>query len=134
LNHSDIIALKVRQPIAELCRLVLTCGTIGAVVPFVITEKVMSQLSMIDRGAEILVRTIRPEEGNLSIEAARAILTFQLSPSDRERVNELAARARAGTLISEERAELDEYERIACLLELMQSKARLSLKQAEQSL
>ena len=37
----------------------------------------MSQISMIDRGAEILVRTIQPEEGNLSIEAAHAILTFQ---------------------------------------------------------
>lgn len=94
----------------------------------------MSQISMIDRGAEILVRTIRPEEGNLSIEAARAILTFQLSQADRERVNELAAKARSGTLISEERAELDEYECITCLLELMQSKARLSLKQAQQSL
>ena len=30
----------------------------------------------------------------------------------------------------EERAELDEYEHITCLLELMQSKARLSLKHA----
>ncbi len=91
----------------------------------------MSQLSMIDRGAEILVRTIQPEEGNLPIEAARSILNFQLSQADRERVNELAAKARAGILMPEERAELDEYERIACLLELMQSKARLSLMQAE---
>jgi hypothetical protein len=134
LNRSDIIALKVHKPIAALCRSIFTCGTIGAVVPLVITEKAMSQISMIDRGAEILVRTIRSEEGNLSIEAARAILTFQLSQADRERVNELAAKARSGTLISEERAELDEYERITCLLELMQSKARLSLKQAQQSL
>jgi hypothetical protein len=134
LNRSDIIALKVREPITALCRSIFTCGTIGVAVPFVITEKAMSQISMIDRGAEILVRTIQPEEGNLSIEAARAILTFQLSQTDRERVNELAAKARSGTLISEERAELDEYERITCLLELMQSKARLSLKQAQQSL
>jgi len=94
----------------------------------------MSQISMIDRGAEILVRTILPEEGDLPIEAARSILKFQLSQADRERVNELAAKARAGTLMSEERAELDEYERITCLVELMQSKARLSLKQAKRSL
>jgi hypothetical protein len=91
---------------------------------------VMSSISTTDRGAEILARTIEPTKGNLSIEATRLILSFHLSPADWERVNELAAKARAGTLTAEERVELDEYERITCLLELMQSKARLSLKQA----
>lgn len=90
----------------------------------------MSSMATTDRGAEILTRTIMPEEGNLPIEAARAILRFRLAPADGERVNALAAKARAGTLTPEERAELDEYERITCLLELMQSKARLSLKHA----
>jgi hypothetical protein len=90
----------------------------------------MSSISTTDRGVEILIRTIKPAEGNLSIEAARSLLNFRLSPADWERVNELAAGARAGTLTVEERAELDEYERITCLLELLQSKARLSLKQA----
>ena len=83
-----------------------------------------------DRGAEILARTIMPGEGNLPVEAARSILRFQLAQADYERVNELAAKARAGTLSAEERLELDEYERVTCLVELMQSKARLSLKRA----
>ena len=52
------------------------------------------------------------------------------APADWQRVNELAVQARAGTLTAEERAELDEYERSTCLVELMQSKARLSLKRA----
>jgi hypothetical protein len=91
---------------------------------------IMSAVSTIDRGAEILTRAIKPAESNLPIEAARSILSFRLSPADWERVNELAAKARTDTLTVEERAELDEYERITCLLELMQSKARLSLKQA----
>jgi hypothetical protein len=91
----------------------------------------MSPVTAIDQGAEILIRTIQPEAGNLPIEAARSILRFQLSQADRERVNDLAAKARDGVLTLEERAELDEYERITCLLELMQSKARLSLKRAE---
>ncbi len=90
----------------------------------------MSSISTWDRGAEILVRTIQPDDGTLPAAAARSILGFQLSPADRHRVNELAAMARAGTLTAEEREELDEYERITCLLELMQSKARLSLKKA----
>lgn len=90
----------------------------------------MSAISTIDHGAEILTRVIQPAEGNLPVEAALSILSFHLSPTDWDRVNELAAKARAGTLTTEERSELDEYERITCLLELMQSKARLSLKQA----
>ncbi len=90
----------------------------------------MNSISTTDQGVAILTRTIQPAEGNLPIEAARSLLSFRLAPSDWERVNDLAARARAGTLTTEERVELDEYERITCLLELMQSKARLSLKLA----
>ena len=89
----------------------------------------MSSISTCDRGAEILARTIKPRAGDLSVEAARSILSFRLSEDDRDRVNELAAKARSGTLTAEQRAELDEYERITGLLELMQSKARLSLRQ-----
>jgi hypothetical protein len=92
----------------------------------------MSPITTTDRGAEILTRTIMPNEGNLPVEAARSILHFRLAQADYERVNELAAKARAGTLTAEERAELDEYERITCLVELMQSKARLSLKGEKQ--
>ncbi len=47
------------------------------------------------------------------------------------RVNALAAKARAGTLTAEERIELDDYERITALLEIMQSKAKISLQQAD---
>lgn len=90
----------------------------------------MSFATTPDFGAEILARVISPEQGGLPVQAARAILDFKLPPRDRDRVNELAAKAREGTLSSDERTELDEYERIAAMLELMQSKARLSLKQA----
>ena len=92
----------------------------------------MSPSTTTDRGAESLARIIVPNEGNMSVEVARAILHFRLAQADYERVNELAAKARAGTLTAEERAELDEYERITCLVELMQSKARLSLKGEKQ--
>ena len=90
----------------------------------------MSSMGTTDRGVEILTRTIQPAEGNLPVEAARSLLSFRLAQTDWERVNNLAAKARSGTLTPEERAELDEYERITCLLELLQSKARLSLKHA----
>ena len=90
----------------------------------------MSFTGTTDRGVEILTRTIQPAEGNLPVEAARSLLNLRLSPADWDRVNDLAAKARSDTLSSEERAALDEYERITCLLELLQSKARLSLKHA----
>lgn len=60
-------------------------------------------------------------------------LSFQLPAEDRDTVNALAAKAREGSLTPDERSTLDEYERITALLELMQSKARLSLKQADQT-
>lgn len=73
-------------------------------------------------GTEILLRTIRPNEGDLPPETARWMLRVQLSSEDREKVNQLAAKARAGTLSADERLELDEFERVATLVELMQSK------------
>lgn len=90
----------------------------------------MSTTATLDYGSEILVRTIKPGDGGLSAEAARAMLNFRLSHDDTGRVNDLAAKARAGTLSTDERVELDDYERVTALLEIMQSKARLSLKQA----
>ena len=88
----------------------------------------MSSLAT-DHSAEILARAIQPGNGDLSAEAARSILGFQLAEDDRRRVDELAARARSGELLPEERTELDDYERTAALLEILQSKARHSLKE-----
>ena len=90
----------------------------------------MSLVTIPDHCAEILARAINPAEGNLSEDAARSMLKFKLSPDDLDRVNQLAAKAREGALTSEERAELDDYERTSALLELIQSKARQSLKSA----
>jgi hypothetical protein len=75
--------------------------------------------------ADILDRAIR---GKLSEDAGRSLLELELSDMDKDRVNELAAEARERSLSPEERSELDDYERIASLLELLQSKARLFLK------
>ena len=75
----------------------------------------------------ILTRVIEPEKGELSLDAARSLLNLRLSTEDLTRVNELASRARSGDLSLDERAELDDYEEVACLLELLQSKARLAM-------
>lgn len=79
---------------------------------------------------EILARMIKPEGDIWPIETARMILDWKLAREDVDRVNALCAKARAGTITVEERAELDDYEETATQVEIMQSKARIALKQA----
>jgi hypothetical protein len=83
---------------------------------------------MITSEAAILSRVIRPESGTWSRQAAESILEFDFPPADVRRMNALAAKARQGALSAAEEAELENYRDVGRLLELLQSKARLSLK------
>ena len=78
--------------------------------------------------AAILSRVVSPENGDLSRDAARSILQITFPHSDRERMNELAEKARDGTLGNDEETELENYRHVGRLLEILKSKARLSLK------
>ena len=80
--------------------------------------------------AAILTRALQPERGDLSPDAAKSLLNFSISEVDNDRARELAAKARAGTLDAAEEAEINNYRGVGRLLELLKSKARLSLKQA----
>ena len=79
----------------------------------------------------ILARLIEPERAGLAPEAARYILTLEFKDSDRERMNELAEKARDGALSTEEERELENYRHVGHLLALLRSKARVSLRQGE---
>ena len=83
--------------------------------------------------AEILSRVIAPEEPTLPPETARIILTFDFKKEDRERMDMLAEKARAGALTAEEQSEIDCYERVGHFLSLLRSKARISLSQRNSS-
>jgi hypothetical protein len=83
--------------------------------------------------AEIWSRTIRPEIGDLSPIAAQELLRWHLSDTDAERVRNLSGKANAGTLNAEEENELDFYLNVARALELLKSKARLSLREQPHS-
>jgi hypothetical protein len=78
--------------------------------------------------AEIWSRTIEPENGNWSAEAAQALLALKLPAADVERVNQLSVKAREGALTSPESRELDNYLNVGRALELLKAKARLSLR------
>jgi len=76
----------------------------------------------------ILSRVLEPEQGTLSVVAARAWLKLALTDSDRTLLHSLAQKAQAGSLTPGEESALDHYCRVGRLLDLMHSKARRSLK------
>ena len=80
--------------------------------------------------ASILSRAIDPDSGTWAPNIAHGILSLALSAPDRERMNELAAKAREGSLGPDEQLEIESYRQACRLLDLMKAKARLSLKQA----
>ena len=76
----------------------------------------------------ILARILEPERPTLNLHAARALLALDFAPADKARMRELSAKARAGTLTDEEELEIDTYERLGCLLDILHAKARRALK------
>jgi hypothetical protein len=76
----------------------------------------------------ILARILEPDKPTLPAAAARAILALDFSAADKERMRYLSERAREGTLTAVEQAAINNYERVGHLLNIMQSKARRSLK------
>jgi hypothetical protein len=76
----------------------------------------------------ILSRVLEPDKPTLSPAAARDLLALDFSPADKDRMRELSAKAREGTLTPAEQAEIDSYERVGHVLNILQSKARRSLK------
>ncbi len=75
----------------------------------------------------ILARVIAPDAPTLPAAVASELLKWGFSEADKQRMAELAAKARQGTLTAEERAETEGYERVSSFLGLVKSKARRSL-------
>lgn len=75
-------------------------------------------------------RLLRPGSKALSLEAARSLLRLEFVQEDKDRMHELAAKARDGSLSGAEQEEIKTYERVGNLLALMKSKARKRLKEA----
>jgi hypothetical protein len=80
-----------------------------------------------DPGAALWQRVIE-FQGPLSPSAARALLQLRFSKPDLALMDQLSTKARAGTLTAQEQTELDTFERLGCLLDIVHSKARQALK------
>jgi hypothetical protein len=78
--------------------------------------------------ANILEQVINPQEGDMSPDLARYILTLDFPPKAHARYSLLATKAQEDMLSAVERAELEEFLKVNNLLTIIQSRARLSLK------
>jgi hypothetical protein len=78
--------------------------------------------------AAILARLAGPGQMILSPEAAEAILAIGFCQTDKDRMQGLAARARAGILTPDEQDEVEAYSRVGSLISILKSTARQSLK------
>ncbi|HEV3005107.1 MAG TPA: hypothetical protein VGX78_11640 [Pirellulales bacterium] len=78
--------------------------------------------------AAILSRVIMPDDGDMPLETAKAILRLKFSPKDIARMHELTVRNQGGDLTLAEEKEIASYRHVGHFLDLMHSKARRSLK------
>ena len=89
----------------------------------VTTNPVPVSTAMLEQIAGLDAKSISPE-------TARHLLDLSFSRSHQQQVDALSQKARAGSLTPAERAELDEFIRVADLLAILQSRARQALKRA----
>ena len=76
----------------------------------------------------VWLRILYPEGKLMTPATARAILRLSFPLADRKRMQQLSAKARAGTLSHDEEGEMDAFERAGALLSILKSKARMVLK------
>jgi hypothetical protein len=81
-------------------------------------------------GTTILEQLADLDARSLSPETAHKLLGLAFTRSQQERVDELSRQAREGELTPAERADLDEFIRVADLLAILQSRARQALRRA----
>jgi len=78
--------------------------------------------------ADILQRMTWPELPGLTAEVAKALLGINFDPRDRDRMRVLSRKAQEGKLSRAEEAEIERYERVGHLIDIMHSRARRVLK------
>ena len=96
-------------------------------------EIIVKTLQAPNSDSAIWNRLFQPAGKTLSVELARAILRLEFSQQDKDRMRELAAKARDGSLSPRDDDEIRTYERAGNVLALWKSKARQRLKKASHS-
>jgi hypothetical protein len=79
--------------------------------------------------AVILARIVVPLQPDASAEVVRYLAGLHFPAAEMARMNELAAKARLGTLTDNEQREIDDYEYVGLVLERVKSEARQRLRE-----
>jgi hypothetical protein len=79
-------------------------------------------------GLEVFAEVIGANHGDLSVAVARSCLSWTFGDRAVSRMSELARLNCSGTITPAEHEELDKYLRVGAFSNLLQAKARLSLK------
>jgi hypothetical protein len=88
----------------------------------------MSQSTLSE--SDILAEVIAADVGDLSPDVAQSLLRWKFTDRAVARMTELADRNNKGTITLPQREDLEKYLRVGSLLNIVQAKARLSLKPA----
>lgn len=83
--------------------------------------------------ADILSEVVEPGRPSLSPEVAREFLTLRFNDEATARIRELLQKNNAGTITPGEKTTLENYLGVGELLDLLQAKARQSLRQSVSS-
>jgi hypothetical protein len=83
----------------------------------------------VNTGIAILDRVLQPDAAFVTPGAARAFLSLRFQQRDLRRMNQLAAKARRGSLTAAEQAEAEQYNLVGHLLAILHAKARSTLDQ-----
>ena len=78
--------------------------------------------------AAILARLVVEDDSSLTPAAAEGLLALRFDPADKDRMRDLAAKARAGSLTAEEQAQVEAYSRVGSLIGILHSRARRALR------
>ncbi len=81
--------------------------------------------------ADILDEVVEPSRSTFSRQVAEEFRSLRFNETATERIRELLQKKNAGTISEVEKATLDNYLRVGEFLDLLQSKARVSLLNIE---
>lgn len=83
--------------------------------------------------AEIWHRIIERDEEHFPIDLAQRVIRWDFGPQQHARIEELSVRAAEGSLSEAEERELGAYVHVGDLLSILQSKARITLTDTDDS-
>jgi hypothetical protein len=81
--------------------------------------------------ADILERIVVPGEGDMNPDAARAILAFKFDSGTTKQIRALLRKNNRGTITAPERLTLERFLRVGKFIDILQAKARLSLRHTD---